>query len=248
MCSTVYEPVTIRSFSFNDDELLQQAYRRLKYRVFVEDLGWNSLVDEPNAGIAKVDYFDAEGLFLLAISDGLPIGVIRAIALKDGFPHRELFEQHLHHPRFSAMLHGICMLNALAVLPLYRGKTFCTAEHNWEGSVAKLLVLGIMRCMEEQNQKAAIATAQGPVVYFFQKLGFQVIDRPAVTHLHPDVFTNVGLVFGTTAHKKALQACKMAISEAPKIDEDGRDLSGYFEECQKNALGLAPLETFLRQR
>lgn len=241
--------IALKEFLKDGSSEFYRAYRRLKYQVFVEELSWRELIDSSEAATTKEDPFDAAGRFLLAVDDGgLPIGVVRAIALKDGFPHRDLFEHHLHHPQFSAMLQSICMLNALAVLPAYRGKTFRTAEQNWEGSVARLLVLGIMRLMEEQNNKAAIATAQGAVVFFFQKLGFVVIDRPAVTHLHPDIFTNVGLVFGSSGHREALEACKMASSEPAAPAEQTLNLLKYFEECQQSALGPDTLESLIAKQ
>ena len=138
------------------------------------------------------------------------------------------------------------MLNALAVLPEYRKKTFRAVEQRWEGTVAKLLVLGTMRLFEQQDLKAAIATAQGPVVYFFRKLGFLVIDRPSVTHLHRDVFTNVGLVFGTGAHQQVLAACRMTRSEPVEFDEQALSLCKYFEECQQAALGPDNLESLVK--
>lgn len=239
--------IALREFSKEGSSEYYRAYRQLKYQVFVEELGWDGLVDDPGIAMAKEDPFDAAGRFLLAISsDGLPIGVIRAIALPEGFPHRDLFVRHLHHPQFSGMLNRICMLNALAVLPAYRGKKVQAAEGNWEGSVARLLVLGIMRLFEELGMKAAVATAQGPVVYFFRKLGFLVIDRPSVTHLHPDIFTNVGLVFGTAIHQQALAACRITRSEPVELDEQALSLWKYFEGCQQAALGPDNLESFVK--
>jgi len=245
MTSRNSELVSIKSFCKSDNHDLYQAYRRLKYQVFVEELGWHSLVDGSGELIAKEDPFDSCGHFMIAInSEGLPIGVIRGISLKHGFPHRDLFEQHLRHHEFNAMIENICTLNALAVLPACRGKVFRVNGCSWESSIAKLLVLGIIRLFEQQNLKATIATAEGLVVRFFQKIGFLVIDRPGVTYLHPDIFTNVGLVFGSSAHLKVLDDCKMGTDQSPAIDEVASNLLKYFERCQSEALGPNTLNSF----
>lgn len=222
------------------------AYRRLKYRVFVAECGWDALKDESGDELAREDPFDECSRFLLARTcHGLPIGVIRGIRLHDGFPHRELLQHHLPPENPTAEVRTTCTLNALAVLPDYRGRSFTVRGTEWHGTVAKLLMLGIVRSLEEEGQRAAIATCAGlRSVRLCVDSGFTVLDRPTKTSLHPSLMTNIGMVFESQAHIATQRACGIEPLAGGSGHDDARGLEAYFAERHRLSLDSKPLESY----
>lgn len=151
--------VRLRVFSRTDKSLLYEQYLRLKYEVFVAEQGWSALADPLGRRRAAEDPFDENGHICLAsMLDDEPIGVVRSIALAKGFPHRDLLEHHLGCAEVQAMWSRLGTLNAVAVLPAYRGKKFQAIDLGWTGSAAKLLMLFAIHQMEKQGLRAALAT------------------------------------------------------------------------------------------
>ena len=237
--------IILEGFPKQRDDLYR-IYRRLKYDVFVVECGWDSLGDESGDTIAKEDPFDECGRFWLArTSDGLPIGVIRGNRLQDGFPHRELLKHHLPQFHHETALQTTCTLNALAVLPDYRSRLCHVPARGWHGTVARLLLLAIIRSLEAEGQRAAIATCSGlRSIRLCVDSGFAVIDRPARTAIHDSLLTNIGMVFESHAHVEAQRACGIE----PLVDGSARDgtrtLQAYFAERHRMALDSKPLESY----
>ena len=239
------EPIILCYFTKQDNQDFYKAYLTLKYQVFVAELDWSSLKDERGEVIAREDPFDEEGRFSLAITEGgTPIGIVRAIPLQKGFPHRELFEQHLGHIEFSSMLDSLCTFNALAVLPEYRRQKYRASDQGWVGSAGRLLMLGLIRYMEQEGMKGAIVTT-GAIVpaRLCHGLGFHIIDSPTITPLRPEPLLNMGMVFGSDAHFRAQEECGMKPRVSTPLAGDSLRLLRYFESCQEQVLGSRRLES-----
>jgi N-acyl-L-homoserine lactone synthetase len=237
--------IATKLFSKCGDNASYKAYLTIKYQVFVVELDWSSLKDKDGAAIAKEDPFDEDGRFSLAITgERVPIGIVRAIPLQKGFPYRELFKQHLDHIDFSSLLDSLCMFNALAVLPAYRGKKYWLSEQGWIGSAGRLLMLGLIRYMEQQGMKGAIVTTSAIVsARLCHGLGFYIIDSPTITSLRPEPLLNMGMVFGSEAHIRAQAECGMKPRVFNPIATDSLTLLHYFESCQQQVLGSRRLES-----
>ena len=239
--------ISLHSFRKEGHERLFRFYLELKYEVFVREQRWWQLSDGSGAPMARQDPFDAQGRFVLATTvEGAPIGVVRGVALKDGFPHRELLEHHLQHAEVSRMLPQLCTLNALAVLPSHR-----RAEHEvigcaWKGTVAKLLMLEIIRIMVSEGMEGAIATAGNVAsARLCSRLGFLFIDPPGRTPLHPEfLMMNVGTVFGSPAHVRAQEASGMQPLATGPPQGGAADLLRYFEERSRVVLGSSSFASF----
>lgn len=236
--------IILEGFSKRRDDLYR-IYRRLKYDVFVVECGWDSLGEETGDSIAREDLFDECGRFWLArTSDGLPIGVIRGIRLQDGFPHRPLLEHHLPHFHDTG-LQTTCTLNALAVLPDYRSQLCHVPSRGWHGTVARLLLLAVIRSMEGEGQRAAIATCSGlRSTRLCVDSGFAVLDRPARTSLHASLLTNIGMVFESPAHVEAQKACGIEPLGNGPTHHLTRGLQAYFAERHRRALDSKALESY----
>ena len=130
-------------------------------------------------------------------------------------------------------------LNAVAVLPAYRGKKFQAIDLGWTGSAAKLLMLFAIHQMEKQGLRAALATTGNVAsTQLFRHLGFRIIDCPRpIPHLHPDIVaTNVGIVFGSPQHLHAQRKCAIPVNFAQPLDTDSLMLLKYFAEREAEAL------------
>lgn len=230
---------TTKLFDYGDDETAFRSYLAIKYRVFVEELGWSALADDQKAAMARVDAFDTISNFALLSDDsGFPIGIVRATSLVRGFPYRELFKHHLSQPEFAEMFDYICSINALAVLPEYRRRVYRDREHGWIGSAGQLLLLGIIRRMEQAGMDAAILTTGGiAAARLCRHLGFLAIDHPTVSPLRSEPLLNMALVFGSDAHIRIQHECLMTPKLAVHQREGSASLSRYFETCQRSAIG-----------
>lgn len=250
MSVAMIRPIVMEYFTKQSSEDLYRAYRKLKYQVFVTELGWSSLKDESGEAIARPDPFDEVGRFLVAMTEeGLPIGTVRAVHLKRAFPHRDLFERHCCNPEFSCLMDSACTLNALAVLPEYRRKTFRISGRRWIGSAAHLLMLGMIRHMEQEGSKAAIVTTDGIVpTRLCHSLGFRVIDSPTITDLRSEPLVNMGMVFGSEAHICVQRKCGMKTPTRGLLKGDPGRLLCYFESCERQALGSHKLERLFRNQ
>jgi hypothetical protein len=236
--------ITIESFGKRDQDEFYRLYRKIKYEVFSQELGWQGLADPSGEPIAREDPFDDAGRFILAKTDtGRPIGVVRGIGLNEGFPHRALFEHHFTNSCFQRMYSQLTTVNALAVLPEYRKRAFCVAGRDWIGSAGTLLMLSLFRSFEQDQRIGAIATAGGLTsAVFFQRLGCLVIDAPFQTALHHERLANFGIVFGSESHQQAEKRCRMNRDREILFGSDQHALMDYFHQCQERSLGLMSLE------
>lgn len=240
------ESILIKPFSPQSNHDLYRDYLKIKYDVFVTELGWSGLEDGSGEAIAQEDPFDNQSWFLAACADeGLSIGVLRVTPLKVGFPHRDLFEHHFHHVEFTCMVDHLCSFNALAVLPPYRRKKYRVSKYGWVGSVAQLLMLGLIQLMEREKLRGALLTASSLIsTRLFLRLGFYVIDNPTRTSLHSSTMINMGIVFGSDGHLQAQHDCRVTPTAPTFLEENALSLLRYFEHRHQQTIGSRNLESF----
>jgi hypothetical protein len=230
--------IFLQPFTCHDRDSYRE-YRGIKHRVFAVEQGWPSSGDFCDPSIAQEDTYDPKGRFVLARDEtGAPIGIVRGIPLKEGFPHSDLFAHHFRRPELYLVRDWLCTVNALAVLPAYRRRQCEVVDRGWRGGVGTLLVLLLCRLMEDEGLKGVVATAEGLVsALFFRDLGFVVIDRPIRTALHPTFsMTNIGMVFGSSAHRTCQARCGLSAESQPTADKDVRELITYFERREAEIL------------
>jgi N-acyl-L-homoserine lactone synthetase len=222
-----------------------EAYLEIKYRVFVVEQGWSALTATSGYRGLRHDPFDDHGRFLLArTSAGDPMGIVRGLPIREGFPHQDLFVQHLNNPTVVRMLPSMCTLNALAVLPQFRGRRYAVQGAGWQGSLGRLLVLGILLTLEEEDIHAVVATAEGLVsTRLFVRLGFKLINVPTKTALHPDLLmTNVGMVLGSPSHVQAQVDASLRKAGMTPLSGDALALCQYLDQCQNKIVRGHPLD------
>lgn len=229
-------PIQHNLFYYGADPVAFRAYREIKYRVFVEELGWADLADARNPGLIKVDAYDPISSFaLLSTASGEPFAIVRATALYRGFPYRELFERHLAQPAFADHLDWLCSINALAVLPDYRRRVFRESAHGWQGSAGQLLLLGILGHMAGAGLAGAILTTGYPAASrLCRRVGFEIIDPPVASAQTREPLQNMALLFDDPAYLACRRAC--GVAGEPPLQDPGRDaLARYFGQCRPAA-------------
>lgn len=139
-----------------------ESYRDLKTIIFRDELQWNSLnLDNDNKVV--LDDYDRQSHFALAEFKNRPVGVIRGIALCDGFPHRQFFERALGSSEMARALEKGFSINSLAVLPAFRNLEIGTN-----------LLSRIQDFFREKGKNIGLLTAiRGQSDNFFQKQGYR---------------------------------------------------------------------------
>lgn len=234
------EPIKLETFAKVSRADLYNIYRLIKYDVFVTHERWEKLADDSGEAIAGEDQFDELSTFVVAMSeDGCPIGTVRGTALDSGFPHRELFEHYCTQEAFNNSMGSMCSLNALGILPSYRGKQDEVLGQSWKGPIWELLMLSIIDYFQQNGLVGAVATGGGLAsARLLRRLGFKFIDRPKMTGLHVDVMINIGLVFGAPFHVRARRQCRMNIDGQAPFKRHTKALWRYFEEREREVLAI----------
>lgn len=240
--------ITIQS-SRCDNADVYHAYRQLKHTVFVIEQGWHDLADPQGRAVAIEDPFDGRGRYQLATNEaGEPVGVVRGVLLREGFPHQSLFAHHLKVDAFSRALPMLASINALAVLPAYRRQKYTFRGTNWKGSLGNLLLLSLLDTLASEGAMGAIATAGGEAsLRFFSRFGFQMLDRALITPLHCVPFTNIGLIFNSPTHLRTQIRCQFDPQNLAFMPSSMHRLRRYFVRRQSailedKAAKLNPIE------
>ena len=152
--------------------------RRLRHRVFVVEQGWTGLSSA--CGDATIpDPADAKAHFWLARSTGgALVGAVRVRAVRDVFPHEELFCHHLARHEMAVVRPWMGTLNSLVVDRDWRSRP-CAGSNGHHGTVASLLLDATLSGSAGAGLRALVATAQTLVsARALMRAGFRVIDPP----------------------------------------------------------------------
>jgi hypothetical protein len=239
-------PIVLEPFTADDPRYA--TYRRIKYAVFMAEQGWAARPSELAAQMADPDPCDRWGGFWLARTEaGAAAGVIRGMAVSAAFPHRDLFDHHLGAGAVRRLAPALGTVNALAVVPPYRGCEVTVTGNRWRGGVGSVLLLASLRSLEEAGVRAVLATVQGPVsAHLFLRLGFLALDAPCMTALQPSLpLMNVGLLLGSPAHRAAEEKRGLG-RRAARRDADSAALLGYFEGRHRHVIGRQSLDDRFR--
>ena len=195
------EAVAGRQRSWYDD------YRRLRHRVFVVEQGWAGLDSAAEPGLTAPDPADVHAWFWLAWSPaGALAGAVRVRAVRDVFPHEELFRHHLDRPEVTAVRPWLGTLNSLVVDGSWRQRP-CTADGREPRPVSSHLLRAAVAGSRTAGLRAIVATAQTSIsARALMRAGFRVIDPPLLTALHP-VFPmcNLGLSLSDSGAGRAVR-------------------------------------------
>lgn len=172
---------------------------QLRTDIFAGELGWKMRRRPPDGDVS--DPHDLHGVFFSAEYEEQPIGILRAVHVADGFPHRELFQHHLTLCDLDHRLHTIGTVNALAVLPQYRGITFLDECDDAASTAASHLLRHSLRYFAASGRPIVLATVLSAIsARVFIREGFRMIDDPFPSADARFLLANVGRVDADPAH------------------------------------------------
>jgi hypothetical protein len=197
---------TLRIVTFTADQRARyETWDALRRDVFARELGWSLPPREPGAALS--DPFDRRATFLAAEIDGETIGILRAVRAADGFPHRDLLDEHVRQGGLDAHVSAIGTVNALAVVAPHRHARFVDAGTDASGTAATLLLEAAVRQLAATGVRVVLATVLSAIsAHVFLRAGFALLDRP---FLHPGDprfrLANVGLVLPESGGAASLE-------------------------------------------
>lgn len=110
-------------FSFGEMPTHYEDFLRIKYRVFVEELGWSSVPHDTATGKAREEISDHGSDFVIAVDpDDEPVGIARGTLPQklEALYRREWYPEFLNIPCVREAEGRVATINAVAVLPKYR--------------------------------------------------------------------------------------------------------------------------------
>lgn len=162
---------------FNQQDLKNySSFDTLRTTVFEIELGYKDLGKK----------YDAEAEFIGIYEEDTMIAGVKICYLKKDFPHRELFLPLLKRTSPLNELEDICMINAVAVHPNYRGKKVRTKNNPFIFSkYSKILCDEVHSHTKSKGINLTILSvlASGPFE-LYKSYGFKFIGEPIVTQVN----------------------------------------------------------------
>jgi hypothetical protein len=181
--SFTHEPRIVR-FTCDGDPGLFQKYLSLKYRVFVEEMGWDILPNRPAERIVLEDAQDRHSHFCIALSDtDDPIGIVRGTlpASFEAMYRRELYDEFFRAPCIQDIEGRVATINAIAVPLPFRRSEAAANYQSAQGSepISDLL----MRCMISRLSDLGtllivLSAIEGGALSLMKRVGFRAINPP----------------------------------------------------------------------
>ncbi len=166
--------------SFFDDTSVPEfrEYRKIKHEVFVLEQGWQLPVDADGRHV-EPDPFDSHSMFVIGRVDGSAIGIARATMIDEAFPHADFFVDLMRRPEIKGVRAAIATVNAVAVLPAFRGRPMRVVGSTRSMTTAKALMVELMKRLERDGTEIVLlTTSPGIAAVFFDHLGFYLLGPP----------------------------------------------------------------------
>jgi len=201
-------------------------WNQIRWTVFADEMGWK-LPDHSVGESGFFDPFDEHARLLLGEDAETPIGIVRTLRVTTGFPHRELFEGHLRASGLERQFSSIGTINALAVIPSRRRRTFFSESQRFHGTAAALLVRAALDELSRSGVSVVLATVLSAIsARVFLRAGFHLLDVPFAS---PDdsrfTLANIGRVLaGSSVHD-------VPGGSAIRERESGQ-VAEYFARCE----------------
>ena len=230
---------------FNDTSVLGfREYRRLKHDVFVREQGWE-LPSEPDAQLVHPDAFDSQSMFVLAHAGGKAIGIARATMIRDAFPHAEFFAEQMDRPELQAVRRETATVNAVAVLPEFRGRAVQIEGRAQSMTAGKALMVELTKRLYDAGAAVVLlTTSPGVAAVFFDHLGYYLIDAPFRSGGR--TLINMGLGIHDTDHFSEVGSPLADLAYSDNASEAERRCIAYFRERSSMILQGKRIEEFCR--
>lgn len=217
-------------------------YREIKHDVFVLEQGWQ-LPLEPDAARVAPDPFDPHSMFVIARADGKAIGIARATMICDAFPHAEFFTDLMARPELQAVRVAIATVNAVAVLPEFRGRAVRIDGRPHSMTAAKALMVELTKRLREADAEVVLlTTSPGLAAVFFDHLGYYLISPPFESSGR--TLINMGLCVHDADHFHEIGSPLAHLDDGEGASDAERRCIAYFRACSEKVLHGKPMEEF----
>ncbi len=230
--------------SFFDDTAAPEfrEYRGLKHEVFVLEQGWPLPLDVDGRHVAP-DPFDPHSMFVIGRVDGRAVGIARATMIDEAFPHADFFIELMQRPELEDARTAVATVNAVAVLPAFRGQPMRVNGSARSMTTAKALMVELTRRLaREGTEVVLLTTSPGLAAVFFDHLGFYLLGPPFCSEGR--TLINMGLGVHDTDHFREIGSPLADEGFATGASEAERRCIGYFRAQAAAALGDKSMEEF----
>lgn len=232
------------------DRDLYEKWDRVRLAVFGVELGWHLPSRSPGA-VAPRDPSDEHAIFFAGLSRGSVIGIVRALNVRDAFPHRELFDRHLRRSDLNRHLPFVWTLSALAVVPSRRRTVFASAGGR-SGTVASLLLSASLERIAAAGGRVVLGTVLSAAsAKAFVRAGFSLLDLPAAEPGHQEfLLGTVGTVVSAPAgghdapaDVSYLRLCKQYFDGCHAEVIAGTSIDALFAPSEARGVNEGPIVT-----
>jgi GNAT superfamily N-acetyltransferase len=231
--------------SFFDDASVPEFrdYRRIKHVVFVREQGWD-LPSDHDAELAHPDPFDPHSMFVVARAEGRSIGIARATMIRDAFPHADFFEGQMVRPELQAVHDVLATVNAVAVLPEFRGRKVRIEGRGQSMTTGKALMVELTKRLDQAGAAVTVlTTSPGVAAIFFDHLGYYLIDAPFPCGAR--TLINMGLCIHDEDHFRAIGSPIADLALTSVASDAERQCVAYFRERSATILRGKRMEEFV---
>jgi hypothetical protein len=176
--------------TFNrDNQRLFDGYLKIKYEVFVEEMGWDKIPHSKTDRTALEDPYDADSTFCATVdAPDKMAGVVRGTLpkrLRDMY-RAELYTSFANLGFVTALDGRVATVNAMAVAPQYRWARLapCAASaplRKRRVAVSDMLMKHIMTQLQSMGAAVIVLSAiRGPAYALMKRVGFKTFSPPHV--------------------------------------------------------------------
>lgn len=233
--------------SFFDDTSVTEfrEYRGIKHDVFVLEQGWQLPLELGTHHVAP-DPFDPHSMFVIARAGGKAIGIARATMICVAFPHEEFFAGQMERPELRSVRAAVATVNAVAVLPEYRGKAVRIDGCARTMTAGKALMVELTKRLDDAGAEVVLlTTSPGVAAVFFDHVGYYLIDPPFESGGR--TLINMGLGVHDSNHFRAIGSPLADLAYTEPASETERRCIAYFRERSAMILKGKRMEDFCRK-
>lgn len=240
------ERMAITVSFFDDTSVLEfREYRGIKHDVFVLEQGWQLPLESDAQRVAQ-DAFDPHSIFVIARAGGKAIGIARATMICDAFPHAEFFTGQMDGEELRAVQSAVATVNAVAVLPEFRGRAVRVDGRAQTMTTGKALMVELTRRLHDKGAVVSLlTTSPGVAAVFFDHLGYYLIDPPFQSG--GGTLINMGLGVHDTDHFREISSPLADLPDVASASEAERRCIAYFRERSASILQGKRMEEFCRK-
>lgn len=205
----------IHQFFQKQDEKAFFALLRLKYAIFVHELGFTNLKHDADTKTVYPDEYDDQGYFTTVMNNQENmVGMVRSLIIQEDFPHKSLFAHHGSVFPLQSSSGLLSTINALGVIAVLRKKTI---DPQWTANpmtIGQLLMILAVEWLRKYGAVAVLASSNPSLVQkLLLPMGFQVLDPIFSYQFSPLPVVNLALLINS---KKYLQTASYIAGELKK--------------------------------